>query len=217
VTIYGHSQGGHAALFAAELAPSYAPDLHVVAVAAAAPATNLSVIFNVAPETSSAEVLTYQVEAGWSWAQAYRDLPSADVFTPHGVAAAPGLLGGCMDDTMKAITAQQLTGADLFKPNLSVDPVVVGHARANDPGRVKTDVPILVVQGTKDTTVPPALTDAYVQNMACPIGDTIDYEKFPGATHETIPLVAASAVVSFLESPPGISTCGQPGDSHTQP
>ena len=44
VVIYGHSQGGHAALFAGEMAPTYAPDLHVVGVVAAAPATGLSTI-----------------------------------------------------------------------------------------------------------------------------------------------------------------------------
>ena len=36
VLVYGHSQGGHGALFAGELAASYAPDLHVVGVVAAA-------------------------------------------------------------------------------------------------------------------------------------------------------------------------------------
>jgi dipeptidyl aminopeptidase/acylaminoacyl peptidase len=37
VIVYGHSQGGHAVLFAGELAPSYAPDLNLLGVAAGAP------------------------------------------------------------------------------------------------------------------------------------------------------------------------------------
>jgi alpha-beta hydrolase superfamily lysophospholipase len=41
VALWGHSQGGQAVLFAASLAPSYAPELHIDAVATAAPATNL--------------------------------------------------------------------------------------------------------------------------------------------------------------------------------
>jgi pimeloyl-ACP methyl ester carboxylesterase len=216
VGIYGHSQGGHAALFAGELASTYAPDLHVVGVAAAAPATNLTTIMKLAPTETSAGVLSFQIEAGWSWVQAYHDLPAADLFTARGIAAAPGLLAGCLRDTEKAIVAQQLTGAELFDANLASDPVVVSHTQANDPGRVKTAVPILVVQGTADTTVPPVLTDAYVQKMACPIGDTIDYEKFPHITHGTIPYAGAEAVLAFLQAPPGTSTCGQPGDSHTQ-
>src|ERR1700744_2769967 len=41
VAFWGHSQGGQAVLYAGLLAGSYAPDLHVVGVAAAAPATEL--------------------------------------------------------------------------------------------------------------------------------------------------------------------------------
>ena len=69
--------------------------------------------------------------------------------------------------------------------------------------------------------MPPALTDSYVQKMACPIGDTIDYEKFAGATHGTIPSLAFQTVLRFFATwvsggaaPVPASTCGQPGDSH---
>ena len=40
--VWGHSEGGHAALFTGELAARYAPDLKLVGVAAAAPATTSS-------------------------------------------------------------------------------------------------------------------------------------------------------------------------------
>jgi dipeptidyl aminopeptidase/acylaminoacyl peptidase len=43
--VWGHSQGGHAALYTGELAASYAPDLKLVGVAAAAPATYLIELF----------------------------------------------------------------------------------------------------------------------------------------------------------------------------
>ncbi len=39
--VWGHSQGGQAALFTGLIAKSYAPDLDLVGVAAAAPATDL--------------------------------------------------------------------------------------------------------------------------------------------------------------------------------
>ena len=41
VLVFGHSQGGQAALFAGELAASYAPELTVLGVAAAAPAADV--------------------------------------------------------------------------------------------------------------------------------------------------------------------------------
>ena len=42
VVLAGHSQGGHAALFAAELAPTYAADLPVIGTVAIAPAGDLA-------------------------------------------------------------------------------------------------------------------------------------------------------------------------------
>jgi hypothetical protein len=44
--VWGHSQGGHASLFTGELAASYAPDLKLYGVAAAAPATYLIELFD---------------------------------------------------------------------------------------------------------------------------------------------------------------------------
>ena len=61
VVIYGHSQGGHAALFAAEMAPTYAPDLHVVGVVAAAPATGLSTLVSVMSTPLGATFLPYTI------------------------------------------------------------------------------------------------------------------------------------------------------------
>src|SRR5690606_18410186 len=45
--IWGHSQGGHAALWAGSLAPTYAPELTIAGVAALAPASNLPALVEV--------------------------------------------------------------------------------------------------------------------------------------------------------------------------
>ena len=217
--IYGHSQGGHAALFAAEMAPSYAPDLRVVGVAAAAPATGLSLILAVAGTPTGQGALSFLIEAGWSWAHTYRDLPPTDLFTPAGVSLAPVLTAGCLLDTLTGIASRKVSGSDVFLPGLASSPVVGAHARLNDPGRVRTAAPILVVQGTADTTVPPALTDAYVDDMACPVGDSIDYLHVDGATHATIPQAAAPDVLAWmadrLAGRPPPTTCGAPGDARS--
>lgn len=46
VLLWGHSQGGHAVLFAAQSAKTYAPELKVKAVAVATPAADLGIIFD---------------------------------------------------------------------------------------------------------------------------------------------------------------------------
>jgi pimeloyl-ACP methyl ester carboxylesterase len=55
--VWGHSQGGHASLYTGELAASYAPDLKLVGVAAAAPATYLIELFDADKSSSAGEEL----------------------------------------------------------------------------------------------------------------------------------------------------------------
>ncbi|MGH9296698.1 MAG: lipase family protein, partial [Acidimicrobiales bacterium] len=106
VVIYGHSQGGQAALFAGELAPSYAPELHVLGVVAAAPATNLSLIFSVAIGPLGQGILGFTLPAAYSWTRTYKDLPQSDVFTPAGARfAASTVTHGCLPALEAAITS----------------------------------------------------------------------------------------------------------------
>ena len=220
VIIYGHSQGGHAALFAAQMAPSYAPELHVIGVVAAAPATGLSTLMAVIGAPVGAQFMPYSIPAAYSWTQTYNDLPITDIFSAAGARfASTEVTRGCSDQVAAAIAAHHLRPAQVFVPGTENDPVVVAHARANDPGTVRTSVPMLVVQGTADGTVPPPLTDSFVTTKACPIGDTVQYLHVKGATHGTVVFEAAPTIVAWMNArlagEPAPTTCGQPGDVST--
>ena len=56
--VWGHSQGGQAVLFAGLLAKEYAPELRLVGVAAAAPATELRSLFNLDLGTAGGNNIT---------------------------------------------------------------------------------------------------------------------------------------------------------------
>ena len=216
VVIYGHSQGGHAALFAGEQAPTYAPELHVIGVVAAAPATGLSTLISNVSTPTGAQFLPYSIPTSYAWTQTYAALPESMVFTSTGAAfASTEVTKGCSDQVAAAIVAHHLTPAGVFAPGAATNPVLVAHAQQNDPGNVRTPVPMLVVQGTADGTVPPPLTDTYVTSKACPIGDTVQYLHVPGATHETVVFVAARTIVSWMNARlagvPAPSTCARPG------
>jgi pimeloyl-ACP methyl ester carboxylesterase len=220
VIIYGHSQGGQAALFAGQLAPGYAPDLHVAGVVAAAPATGLSTIMGVLTTSVGQGILEFTMPVAYTWARTYLDLPLSDMFTSSGGQVASSIVTrGCLPALLSAISSRHLSATSVFLPGAATNPVVVAHARLNDPGRVKTSAPMLVVQGTADTTVPPALTDQYLTTMACPIGDTVDYLHVTGATHGTVVNVSVPTITQWMtarlddKAPP--STCGRPGDVET--
>ena len=217
VVIYGHSQGGQSALFAAEMAPSYAPDLHVIGVVAAAPATGLSTLLSILATPTGAQFMPYSIPTAYSWSQTYTDLPESTVFTPAGAAFAEAeVTKGCSDQVAAAIRAHHLTPSEVFPSGSGTDPNVQSHARANDPGNVRTTVPMLVVQGTADGTVPPPLTDTYVTTKACPVGDTVQYLHVTGATHGTVVFVSAPTIVAWMNArlagSPAPTTCGKPGD-----
>ena len=220
VVIYGHSQGGHAALFAAEMAPSYAPSLHVIGVVAAAPATGLSTLISIVGTPTGSQFLPFSIPTTYSWTQTYNDLSIGSVLTPSGAQfASTEVTKGCDTQLGAAIVAQHVQPAQTFAASAATDPNVLAHAKANDPGRVRTEVPMLVVQGTADGTVPPALTDAFVTSAACPIHDTVEYLHVTGATHGTVVYSAAPAILAWMNNrvvgKAAPTTCGQPGNAAT--
>ena len=64
--VWGHSQGGHAALFTGIEAARYAPELMLVGVAAAAPATYLVELFDADHNTQAGRTLTAMALLSWS-------------------------------------------------------------------------------------------------------------------------------------------------------
>ncbi|MGH9299861.1 MAG: alpha/beta hydrolase family protein, partial [Acidimicrobiales bacterium] len=123
---------------------------------------------------------------------------------------------GCLPALEAAITSHHVTQAHIFKKGALENPAFVAHAKANDPGSVKELAPMLVVQGTADTTVPPALTDGYVKSRACKLGDRIEYLHVNGASHGTVVFASIPTIVQWmtarLRGVPATSTCGRPGD-----
>src|SRR6185312_3545075 len=64
--VWGHSQGGHAVLFAGELARNYAPELHLTGVAAAAPATELGRLIKMDLPGITGKILGAYALKAWS-------------------------------------------------------------------------------------------------------------------------------------------------------
>ena len=97
VVLAGHSQGGQAALFAGELAPKYAPELHLVGVAALAPGVELPALVDyLASSPGKGTVLMGAI----GLRAAYPDLDLASVFTPTAIADIPRIETECVDTTV---------------------------------------------------------------------------------------------------------------------
>ena len=116
VLVVGHSQGGQAALFAGELASSYAPHLHVLGVAAAAPAADVEQILPLAGIVKGASA--YLVMGIEGFHAAYADVDPAAILTPDALAKAETAMTQCAGAVMQvysdapgAVLPQALTDA----------------------------------------------------------------------------------------------------------
>src|SRR5450759_2434941 len=80
VIIFGHSQGGQAALFAGQISHLYAPDLFVVGVVAVAPVSNVSEFAPAVPGRNPDTFSAYVVMALYAWSIAYADVSTNRIF-----------------------------------------------------------------------------------------------------------------------------------------
>jgi acetyl esterase/lipase len=204
VVLAGHSEGGHAVLWAAELARSYAPELQVLGVAATAPGAELATTlrlasFRPAAITSGAMLIVA------AWGDAYRVPP--DVLTPAGRRALDRVRSTCLQELASDPATPVVRPGDL----LTTRPWPALLAR-NTPGHAATPAPVLIAQGTDDEVVVPAATRALVQRL-CHAGDTVELRSYRGAGHFDILEVASADMIGWT----GDRLAGRPARSTCQP
>jgi len=197
--LWGHSQGGHAVLFAASAAADYAPELRLVAAAAAAPATDLATLLDDDIGTvSGVTIASYAFEA---YSTAYGPtVPGADlerILTPAGAAATPKMAELCLfaqNGTLHRL-AEPLVDAYLAGDPASTQPWASLLRQNSAPAAIP--VPVLIAQGESDTLVRPETTRAYA-GAACGAGTALRYLSIPGAGHGDVAVRALPDVTAWF-------------------
>lgn len=193
VLVYGHSQGGQAALFAGELAPSYAPELHVLGVTAVAPVTDAAAMLPTASQTPA--LLGYVVMAAVGLHAAYPSVDLSTVLSPETLADLSVVDRLCSDDVVDYF-AQRTPSQVLVRSPVDV-PVIAALLRRDRAGNTATMAPLFVIQGDRDLLVTQAETDQYVQR-ACAKGDSVLYRVYPGQDHVGARDVSVRDVESWM-------------------
>ena len=179
--VWGHSQGGQAALSTGINGPGYAPDLSLIGLAAFAPASNIEQIMVMHGGDSSAARLGAYLATAYS--QYYPDVKLDDVIPPDERQIAAQLADLCQFDPKDIPTLQNLTKQLNGKPVIA-DPsagAMGERLRQNAPNQ-RIDIPVLVVQGLTDDVVYPAINDTFVDQQ-CAAGQHLDYWHVPGRDH----------------------------------
>jgi pimeloyl-ACP methyl ester carboxylesterase len=192
--IVGHSQGGQAALFAGQLAPSYAPSLHVVGTVAIAPLTQTQAALPLAADLGELSLLA---SAAYAWANTYSDLPMTSLFVPNEIDRITSLENaGCLGEVGDALAGEPVSS--VMRAGFATLPALVAHLHQNSPGLVHTDSPILVLQGTSDSTIPDLLAETFVATQCPAVHDDVALRLYPNATHTSVLLASAKDMVSWI-------------------
>lgn len=189
--VWGHSQGGHAALWAGALRRAYAPELRVRGIAAAAPATDLPVLLGrIAGEPVGRIMGSYVLRA---YAQAYADVDPREVLRPGTRWLSDAMAGRCLAGRKALVLVAQAmaAGGSVFDG----EPARGAFGRRllqNVPPPV-ADGPVWIAQGGRDELVLPGVQRAYVERwrMRAP---TLEYREYPGEDH--LSLVRADSAYS---------------------
>ena len=196
--VWGHSQGGQAAIFTGELVGSYAPELHLRGVAVAAPATALSALMQEDAGTAGGRNVTAMTL--WSWSQVY-GLSLDSVVLPAAIPDVDRLAGECLESPRDLIVRWR-DSAPLSHRFLAVDDVTQVRPwrailDANIAGLPPSSIPVFVAQGDADLLVPPSVTDAYVERL-CRAGNEVRFLNLPGVKHGLAAYRAQAAAVGWI-------------------
>lgn len=198
VVLWGHSQGGQAALFAAELAADYAPELNIRAVAVAAPAADLTALMKThLDDISGVTIGSYAFTA---FSEIYKDRGADinDILTPAAVAIQPQMNELCLLPNISELhkIAQPVVGKFVTVDPTTTEPWAT-LLKENSAGNSTFEAPLLVVQGLKDELVRPADTQQFVDN-AKSAGMDVTYKTVGIATHSTVAYLGLFDLVAFL-------------------
>jgi acetyl esterase/lipase len=209
--LWGHSQGGHAVLFAAQMASAYAPELQLMAAGTAAPAAELvplihqqyakAVAWAIGPEVAVAWPDTYpglrieQVMSGLA-RQDYKPIAKQCVLVA-------GIEGALRNDLGQRFFSRDPTSVSNWRAVLGLNTVPLPPAR----------LPLFIAQGLSDEVVLPDTSALLVQHY-CQADVVLTTDWISGIGHVKVADAVGPKVTSWLADRfgdiPAGSNCDQP-------
>lgn len=203
LAIAGHSQGGHAALWAAQLAAEWAPELDLVGTVAGGIPADLAAAGEAVAGPQTGYILL--VVAGFL--SAYPDIEASLLLTPSGEAELEIVDEMCAGDVLA-----HFAGRDPAELVLSLDTVEEWAAllEENNPGDVLVDAPILMIHGTDDF-LPVDAVERLHERM-CAIGQIAELQIIDGGDHDASWFAVQAQSFDWIEQrlagAEPLSTCG---------
>jgi len=209
--VWGHSQGGHAALWTGQLADSYAPDAHVIGVAALAPAGDLTgLVTNLDVVTGGSVFGSFVVEG---YTAAYDDVRFDDHVRPTARIPVREMAARCLAEPEVFVSVLTSLLFDRSILSRSAAEGAFGERLAENVPLDPIPAPLLLAQGEADGLILPTAQREYV-DQRCALGGTLDYRTYPDVDHvglvgEGSPLIPdlLQWTQDRLDGRPATSTC----------
>jgi acetyl esterase/lipase len=198
IVVAGHSQGGHAALFAASLAKKWVPELQLRGTVAFAPASHLDeqIPLTTALTAPGGGLSGLVATIARGIATAFPSLDTTGLLSDQAEALYPQTLTQCLPELSAATSFGGLPPKEIFRAGVDFGPVAK-LLDAQDPSHLNIRTPLLIEQGTADTTVFPVFTDTLSTELKA-AGTKLTYTKVPGVDHGGIVTAAAKDSTAWI-------------------
>jgi hypothetical protein len=209
--VWGHSQGGHSALFSASQASTVVPEMRLVGTAATAPAAELRELLVDQQDTAVAWAIGPEVTVAWPTVDPSLrpdDILTAAARSSYRSIAEKCVTAGAIDGLVRNALGERFFTADFTANRPWMDEVATQTAPVLPPER-----PLFVGESTTDTVVLPKTTASYVAR-ACAAGSDLTQVWLADVSHVQLQTVIAPTVVGWMADRfagrPSSSNCGQP-------
>lgn len=208
--IWGHSQGGHSALYSASMSASYLPEYNLVGTAATAPAAELPALFKQQYKSAAGWVIGPYVAA--TWPSFYSNLELEPVLTTQGLRNYNSLADKCataaaLDGTVRAQFGQQFFSDNFWNNTAWTQAINQQVAPTLAPNQS-----LFVGESLTDQVVLPNTTAQYIQR-ACAAGSNLNSLWLTDVGHIQLQSVIAPAVTNWVADRfagrTNTSTCNQ--------
>lgn len=192
--VWGHSQGGGAALWTGILAPTYAPDANVIGVAALSPATALPALVEQIKDEPVGKLMgSYVLSA---YAATYPDVRIRDYVRPQARIFFDQTAARCLSGPEVLVSAGTAVATP---PYFSKDPArgPLGARLAQNVPTGPIEAPLMVAQGLADTLILPDVQARWVAER-CAEGQQVEYRTYQGFDHVSVVLGAKSPLPDDL-------------------
>jgi pimeloyl-ACP methyl ester carboxylesterase len=180
VIVWGHSQGGHAAVHSGQTWQDWAPELNLVGVVAGAPPSQFAFLAGV---LADGDFQGYVMMTAAGLAAAYPELDLAEVASEEALELVGVLDEGCTDEVFDVYNPIPYDELVAVEDPFGVEPWAT-RLIENDTNQAPVPVPLLIIHGGEDEQIPVASSEILLGQLCALEGSaSVERNVYEGANH----------------------------------